>query len=107
MLLNFYVISPVNLSPMNFFLAYSFLFFFPFIFISWRLITLQYCSGFCHTLSYEFLKIILLIYFGGAGSSLLHGLLVAAATFKKMPCKSKDLWFILTKYTIIVHSLLD
>ena len=27
-------------------------FFFPFIFISWRLITLQYCSGFCHTLSW-------------------------------------------------------
>ena len=27
------------------------LFFFPFIFISWRLITLQYCSGFCHTLT--------------------------------------------------------
>ena len=25
-------------------------FFFSFIFISWRLITLQYCSGFCHTL---------------------------------------------------------
>ena len=25
-------------------------FFFPFIFISWRLITLQYCSGFCHIL---------------------------------------------------------
>ena len=24
---------------------------FPFIFISWRLITLQYCSGFCHTLT--------------------------------------------------------
>ena len=24
--------------------------FFPFIFISWSLITLQYCSGFCHTL---------------------------------------------------------
>ena len=24
--------------------------FFSFIFISWRLITLQYCSGFCHTL---------------------------------------------------------
>ena len=24
-------------------------FFFSFIFISWRLITLQYCSGFCHT----------------------------------------------------------
>ena len=30
--------------------AYPALFFFPFIFISWRLITLQYCSGFCHTL---------------------------------------------------------
>ena len=27
-------------------------FFFPFIFISWRLITLQYCSGFCHTLTW-------------------------------------------------------
>ena len=25
--------------------------FFPFIFIGWRLITLQYCSGFCHTLT--------------------------------------------------------
>ena len=27
------------------------LFFFPFIFISWRLITSQYCSVFCHTLT--------------------------------------------------------
>ena len=27
-----------------------FFLFFPFIYISWRLITLQYCSGFCHTL---------------------------------------------------------
>ena len=26
--------------------------FIPFIFISWRLITLQYCSGFCHTLTW-------------------------------------------------------
>ena len=26
--------------------------FFPFIFISWKLITLQYCSGFCHTLTW-------------------------------------------------------
>ena len=26
--------------------------YFPFIFISWRLITLQYCSGFCHTLTW-------------------------------------------------------
>ena len=25
--------------------------FFFFFFISWRLITLQYCSGFCHTLT--------------------------------------------------------
>ena len=30
----------------------AFLFFFSFIFISWRLITLQYCSGFCHTLTW-------------------------------------------------------
>ena len=29
-----------------------FLFFFPFIFISWRLITLQYCSGFCYILTW-------------------------------------------------------
>ena len=28
-----------------------FLNFFPFIFISWRLITSQHCSGFCHTLT--------------------------------------------------------
>ena len=27
-------------------------FFFSFVFISWRLITLQYCSGFCHTLTW-------------------------------------------------------
>ena len=27
-------------------------FFFPFIFTSWRLITLQHCSGFCHTLKW-------------------------------------------------------
>ena len=26
--------------------------FFPLIFISWRLITLQYCSGFCHALTW-------------------------------------------------------
>ena len=30
----------------------QFFFFFPFIFISWRLISLQYCSGFCHTLTW-------------------------------------------------------
>ena len=29
-----------------------FLFSFSFIFISWRLNTLQYCSGFCHTLTW-------------------------------------------------------
>ena len=27
-------------------------FFFPIIFIGWRLISLQYCSGFCHTLTW-------------------------------------------------------
>ena len=30
----------------------SLFYFFPFIIISWRLITLQYCSGFCHTLTW-------------------------------------------------------
>ena len=29
-----------------------FYFSFSFMFISWRLITLQYCSGFCHTLTW-------------------------------------------------------
>ena len=33
--------------------CYVYLFFiFSLIFISWRLITLQYCSGFCHTLTW-------------------------------------------------------
>ena len=32
-----------------FFFFLQFIVFFWFIFISWRLITLQYCSGFCHT----------------------------------------------------------
>ena len=38
---------------LNFYLFWYFiLFIFSFIFISWRLITLQYCSGFCHTLTW-------------------------------------------------------
>ena len=38
-----------------FFLMYLcmvFIYLFSLIFISWRLITLQYCSGFCHTLTW-------------------------------------------------------
>ena len=35
-------------SPLFFFLF----FFFKFIYFNWRLITLQYCSGFCHTLTW-------------------------------------------------------
>ena len=31
----------------------NFIIFFSFIFISWRLITLQYCSDFCHTLTWS------------------------------------------------------
>ena len=44
--------------PLDICLTYSFFFFhfyfifFSFIFMSWRLITLQYCSGFCHTLTW-------------------------------------------------------
>ena len=41
-----------NLYLILFFLSFHFIYFFPFIFISWRLITLQYCSGFCHTLTW-------------------------------------------------------
>ena len=32
--------------------ACNFFFIFPYIFVSWRLITLQYCSGFCHILTW-------------------------------------------------------
>ena len=38
--------------PASVFPSSSFFFFFPFIFIIWRLITLQYYSGFCHTLTW-------------------------------------------------------
>ena len=39
--------------PLFFFFRFIyFIIFFPFILISWRLITLQYCSGFCHTLTW-------------------------------------------------------
>ena len=38
---------------LNFFLFFwNFILFFSFIFISWRLITLQHCSDFCHTLTW-------------------------------------------------------
>ena len=46
------------ISPPQFFfffwnvVTYATYFFFPFIFISLRLINLQYCSGFCHTLTW-------------------------------------------------------
>ena len=42
-----------TVTEMLFFQIYLLLFFyfFLFIFISWRLITLQYCTGFCHTLT--------------------------------------------------------
>ena len=32
--------------------THSSILFFKFILISWRLVTLQYCSGFCHTLTW-------------------------------------------------------
>ena len=35
-----------------FVLHVTYLYFFSFIFISWRLITSQHCSGFCHTLTW-------------------------------------------------------
>ena len=37
---------------LNCILCFYLFIYFPFIFISWRLITLQYCSGFCHTLTW-------------------------------------------------------
>ena len=44
--------SPSPFPYFFFFLLFIYLFIFSFIFISWRLITLQYCSGFCHTLTW-------------------------------------------------------
>ena len=49
-------ISSINFAEENEYLKIevliaTFFSFFSFIFISWRLITLQYCSGFCHTLT--------------------------------------------------------
>ena len=46
--------SKQNKTLRNYFHLVSLLFltFFSFIFISWRLITLQHCSGFCHTLTW-------------------------------------------------------
>ena len=43
-------LSPTHVSPHPH--THPLLYFFSFIFISWRLITLQYCSGFCHTLTW-------------------------------------------------------
>ena len=46
----FFLLHPSGFS----FIFFNILFYFSFsfIFISWRLITLQYCSGFCHTLTW-------------------------------------------------------
>ena len=41
-----------GLSRRTYVYSLQWVFFFSFIFISWRLITLQYCSGFCHTLTW-------------------------------------------------------
>ena len=52
-------ILPTQTTNFNILFIYLFIFtvsvlfiYLPFIFISWRLITLQYCSGFCHTLTW-------------------------------------------------------
>ena len=41
-----------NYQTRNLFFFLVWIFFFSFIFISWRLINLQYCCGFCHTLTW-------------------------------------------------------
>ena len=43
--------SPIKKWANTLFLTFKHIFIYLFIFISWRLITLQYCSGFCHTLT--------------------------------------------------------
>ena len=49
--LSLYCFTRVNLYLYSGFESIFFIFI-SFIFISWRLITLQYCSGFCHTLTW-------------------------------------------------------
>ena len=44
--------SGIHMRYIYFFSLILFIYFFPFISISWRPITLQYCSGFCHTLTW-------------------------------------------------------
>ena len=44
--------SPIAPSDTAYHPTITSLFFPPFIFIIWRLITLHYCSGFCHTLTW-------------------------------------------------------
>ena len=46
-ILHAHIISPESMTIF----FYMYMLFFSFIFISWRLITLLYCSGFCHTLA--------------------------------------------------------
>ena len=42
----------LNISHISWFFSFLFYFILLLFFISWRLITLQYCSGFCHTLTW-------------------------------------------------------
>ena len=46
------VVFSFSFISMHILIFFPQVFFSPFIFISWRLITLQYCSGFCHTLTW-------------------------------------------------------
>ena len=46
------VFSNTTVQKHQIFIAQLSFFFSPIIFISWRIITLQYCSGFCHTLTW-------------------------------------------------------
>ena len=50
--LSIYIDTLVNIVVNIFICVCVYFFFFSFIFTSWRLITLQYCSGFCHTLTW-------------------------------------------------------
>ena len=49
----FHVLTIVHSAAMNIGVHLSFFFLNLFIYFNWRLITLQYCSGFCHTLTWN------------------------------------------------------
>ena len=78
-------------------------FFFFFFFISWRLITLQYCSGFCHTLKW-ISHVHILFFLPGQSFTPGHTPLLHHSTFYLF-LKSQIKWYSLDHILFPVHFL--